>query len=501
MDKEIFIGIDTGTSSTKISMFNVDGKFIKGTSFSQNILRPEKDQAEIDLNDLFKKVMLNLKELVRGYENRIKGIGLSVASPTLVFFDRKFEALRPGIAYLDNRSIKEVEQAVERFGGSNMYFARVGNNPSPSTCAAATINWIRRHETEVWNNTVKFGFLNSYIGVKLTGELAVEPTIISYSGLVRVRKPFEWEEKFLDIFDIDSDYVPDIIASFEKLGNLKRDIADELNLSTDIPVAIGAADTAAASFGLGIRKHGDVFQSMGTSEVVAFCLNTTNFSPAFMNRSHVIPGLWLSNGAMSMAGGSIKWIISNIFSEIKSEQELEKLAAASPTGANGVVFLPYLAGERSPVFDTRASGVFFGITVNTRKEDMVRAVYEGISAAMQQIYEIGSKRWEVNPDHIICIGGAAKSEMSLQLRANFQNVEICTTDTSDAATFGAAMMGGLASGIYKEVYDVPVIKNYEKCIVPNKKDVEFYSKYSELYAKLYPNLRELMHERYEVCHN
>ncbi len=497
---EVLIGIDTGTSSTKISMFDSSGKWIKDISFNQELLRPQKDRAEIDLNELFRKIIKHLKEIVVGYEDKVKGIGLSVASPTLVFFDRYFEALRPGIAYLDNRSLKEVEEGVERFGGANMYFARVGNNPSPSTCVAGTINWIRNHEPEVWENTVKFGFLNSFIGVKLTGELAVEPTVISYSGLVRVKKPFAWEPKFLDIFDIDSDYVPDIIASFDKLGGLKKEIADELNLPEGIPVAIGSADTAASSFAMGIRKHGDVFQSMGTSEVTVFCLNNPNFSPAFMNRSHVIPGLWLSNGAMSMAGGSIKWIINNIFPDIKTEQELENLAIHSPRGANGVIFLPYLQGERSPIFDTRASGVFFGITANTRKEDIVRAVYEGISAAMQQIYRIGSSRWGVEPEHIICIGGASKSKLSLQLRSNFQNIKICTVETNNAATFGAAMMGGLAAGIYDEIDDVPTINNYRECIEPNLKDVMFYDKYHELYSELYPSLKPLMHKQYSLCH-
>lgn len=501
MQERVFIGIDTGTSSTKIGMFTEKGEYIRSLSFSQELSRPEKDQAEIDLDSLFQNIMQSLKEIVEGYEDRVAGIGISVASPTLVFFDRNFEALRPGIAYLDNRSLREVEQAVERFGGSNMYFARVGNNPSPSTCAAGTINWVRFHEPEVWNNTVKFGFLNSYIGVKLTGNLAVEPTVISYSGLVRVRKPFEWEPKFLDIFDLDSDYLPEIIASFEKLGGLKKEIAQALNLREGIPVALGSADTAAASFALGIRKNGDVFQSMGTSEVAVFCLNTPNFSPAFMNRSHVIPGLWLSNGAMSMAGGSIKWILSNIFPEVKSEEELEALARLSPPGANGVIFLPYLSGERSPIFDTRASGTFFGITVNTRKEDIIRAVYEGIAAAMQQIFKIGTSRWQIRPEEIICIGGAANSRLSLQLRADFQNVAIHTMETSHAATFGVAMMGGLAAGVYQEIEDVPMLANYKDHVTPNPEAVLMYSRYHELYTQLYPNLKSIMHKRYELYHN
>ena len=468
--------------------------------FPVGVLRPAADQAEIDVELLFRNIIKAVKEIVVDYEDQVQAIGLSVTSPTLIFFDYNMEAIRPGIVYLDNRSIKEVEQSANLLGGSNLYFSKVGNNPSPSTCVAATVNWVRNNEPETWNKTVKFGFLNTYLGAKLTGNMAVDPTVSSYSGLMQIRNPYVWDHSLLEIFGIDERYLPDVLPSFGKVGDLRTDIATQIGLPSGIPVAIGAADTAATSFALGIHKQGDVFQSMGTSEVITFCLNTPNFSPAFMNRGHVIPGLWLSNGAMSTAGASIQWALKNIFSEISSEKELEKFALSSPRGANGLFFLPYLCGERSPVFDTRACGVFFGLNINTQRTDIMRAVYEGVAYGIQQIYRIGSERWDVCPEYIKCVGGASKSAFAVQLRADFLNTQIRTIESGSTAAYGAAMLGAMAAGIYTKVEDVPCIENYKRIVEPNDDNVDFYTKYSVIYRQLYPSLKELMRIQYELQH-
>lgn len=493
MKKALMIGIDTGSSSTKVSLFDVEGQLVRESSFQMRITYPAVDQAEIPLEELFRNIVQHLRELVKGYEDVIHGIGLSVASPTLVFFRRDLEALRPGIAYFDNRSKGEVTAAVARFGGAEAYFGRVGNNPSPSTCVAATVQWVRAHEPELWKETYKIGFLNSYLGGKFTGRLAVDPTVASYSGMVRVETAARWEREFLDLYGIDEAYLPEIAACMEPLGGLTEDIARSLNLPAGLPVAIGSADTAASSFALGVRRHGDVFQSMGTSEVAVFCLDRPDFSPAFMNRSHVIPGVWLANGAMSMAGGSIRWFLREFAPELSSERELEELACTAPPGANGVLYVPYLCGERSPIFDAQALGLFFGLTAGTSKADLARAVYEGLGHAMAQIYRIGTTRWNVFPPHVICIGGATRSDLSIHIRANMQNVTMRTVETSNAAAFGAAMMGGMAAGVFHDLWDVPVIENYRSYVEPDAETVQFYDGYQEVYEELYPALVGPMH--------
>lgn len=501
MKDGVLLGIDAGTSSVKTSLFTLQGTLIRERAFPVEVLSPANDQFEIDVELILQKLIQVIKEIVVDFESRIQAIGLSVSSPTLIFLDHNQDAIRPGIVYLDNRSIKEVEQGVEKFGGSNMYFARVGNNPSPSTCVAATVNWIRGNEPATWDKTAQIGFLNTYLGAKLTGNVAVDPTVSSYSGLMRVRNPYVWERKFLEIFDINECYLPEILASSGKVGVLRKEIGELTGLPAGIPVAIGAADTAATSFALGVHKHGDVFQSMGTSEVITFCLNSPNFSPAFMNRGHVIPGLWLSNGAMSTAGASIQWALKNIFPAQSSEKELEDLALASSRGANGLVFLPYLCGERSPVFDTRACGVFFGLNINTCKADIMRAIYEGVAYGMQQIYKIGSERWKVSPEYIKCVGGASKSALAIQLRADVLDKQIRTIESSYTASFGAAMLGAMAAGIYTDIEAVPCIENYGKIVNPDQDNVAFFEKHSEIYRRLYPNLKELMRMQYNYLHD
>ena len=177
MKDGVLLGIDAGTSSVKTSLFTLQGTLIRERAFPVEVLSPANDQFEIDVELILQKLIQVIKEIVVDFESRIQAIGLSVSSPTLIFLDHNQDAIRPGIVYLDNRSIKEVEQGVEKFGGSNMYFARVGNNPSPSTCVAATVNWIRGNEPATWDKTAQIGFLNTYLGAKLTGNVAVDPTV------------------------------------------------------------------------------------------------------------------------------------------------------------------------------------------------------------------------------------------------------------------------------------------------------------------------------------
>lgn len=494
------IGIDAGTSSVKTCLFTLQGTLIREVSFPVNVISPANDQAEIDVDLLFRKVVGAIKELVTDCAEQVQAIGLSVSSPTLIFFDADKDAIRPGIVYLDNRSSKEVDQSVELFGGATQYFSRVGNNPSPSTCVAATVNWIRNNEPATWEKTVHIGFLNTFLGAKLTGNMAVDPTVSSYSGLMQVRNPYVWDGGFLDIFGIEGRYLPEILPSFGKVGNLRADIARESGLPAGIPVAIGAADTAATSFALGIHKHGDAFQSMGTSEVITFCLGAPDFSLAFMNRGHVIPGLWLSHGAMSTAGASIQWALNSILTEFSCEKDLEDFALSSSRGANGTVFLPYLCGERSPVFDTRACGVFFGLNINTNKADMARAIYEGVAYGMQQIYMLGCERWGVSPEYIKCVGGASKSAFAIQLRADLLRTQIRTIESGCAAAYGAAMLGALAAGIYEKAEAVPCLDECRRIVEPDEESVAFYRKNNVIYRQLYPNLKELMKLQHELRH-
>lgn len=489
----LYAGIDVGTSKIKICVFNDKGEIVNQGSKDTIVLCPKETYAEIDLNDVLLKVVELLKTVVRGYEKNIVSIGFSVTSPTIVLLDKDLNPLRPGILYLDNRSFLEVHQYSEKLGGAKKYFSRVGNKPSPSTCSAGILNWLRKNEAEIWDKVYKVGFLNTFLGGKFTGKLAVDPTTASYSGLIDVGNPNKWDEELIDISGIDANLLPNIYPSFYKIGTLKSEIAQETGLRKEVSVAIGSADTAASSFALGLKKHGDVFESIGTSEVITFCLDKPIFDEAFMNRSHVIPGLWLAHGAVSTSGAAINWLINKVFDGLDNTQSIEREAFRSPAGANGVIFLPYLSGERSPIFDPNTFGVFFGLTLNTDRSNIIRAVYEGAGYAMKQLYLIAQKKWNVKPNFIRCVGGAASSTLTLQTRADILNVPYKSMEANNIAAYGAAMLGAVAVDHYS-INNIPYCKKFIRTVFPNVDNTKIYDKLYEIYENLYPNLKETMHK-------
>jgi xylulokinase len=483
----LYVGIDVGTSNIKICVFNCKREIVSYGSRDTVVLSPKEGYMEIDLKDVLSKVVELLRIVVEGYEQDVVSIGFSVTSPTIVLLDKSLKPLRPGILYLDNRSSLEVHQYAEKLGGEKKYFSRVGNKPSPSTCSVGILNWLKKNEAEIWAKVYKVGYLNTFLAGQFTGNLAVDPTTASYSGLMAVGNPDKWDEELIDLSGINSDLLPNIRPSFYKIGTLRSEIAQETGLRQEVSVAIGSADTAASSFALGLKRHGDVFESIGTSEVITFCLDKPLFDVAFMNRSHVIPGYWLAHGAISTSGAAINWLMNNVFVELDNTESVEREALRSTAGANGVIFLPYLSGERSPIFDPNTFGVFFGLTLNTNRSSIIRAVYEGTGYAMKQLYLIAQ------PKFIRCVGGAASSKLVLQMRADILNVPYKSMEAGNIAAYGAAMLGAIAAKHYS-IDNTPFINKSLMTINPNVENTKIYDKLYKIYESLYPNLKEAMHE-------
>lgn len=491
----LLLGIDAGTSNVKASIYDTKGKLIKCASVESTILKSDEGHMEMDLNVLMFNLKRLLKEITLGYKDDIKAIGFSVTSPTLVLLDKKLNPIRPGVIYLDNRSSEEVSKYAEMLGGREGYFSKIGNNPSPSTCTVGLLNWLKREEPESWERVYKIGYLNTFLAAKLTGEVAVDPTIASLSGLVNIGNPYCWDEELVKISGINPDILPDIKPSFHKVGVLQEKIAKKIGLPAGIPVSIGSADTAAASFALGLKQHGDVFESMGTSGVLTFCLTKPKFDKAFMNRSHVIPGLWLAHGAMSTTGAAIEWAKDIFFSQLEDISDMERIVLNTNPGSSGIIFLPYLSGERSPVFDPKACGVFFGLNLETNKKDMARAIYEGSAYGVKQLYLIAQNRWNVAPEFIRCVGGVCRSSLALQLRSDILNIPYKSMEAGNAAALGAAFMAGMAANIYKDIDEIPNPNKFLKSVCPNSENMDIYDKCFSIYQKLYPSLKPLMHEK------
>ncbi|WP_338827564.1 xylulokinase [Neomoorella thermoacetica] len=494
MKKPLLIGIDAGTSSVKICIFNINGELVRQGEVKIAFSSPRPGWIELDLKQYWDATCRVLREITTDLTG-FAGLGFSVTSPTTVFLDDEGLPVRPAIPYLDIRSKEDVEELVKYWGGEEDFQSHVGNKPIPSTYSAGIVRWIMREENNSWNRTKKVGFLNTFLCGQLTGEWAVDPTVASFSGLVRLAEPFKWSDELRELSGIPSSKLLTILTPYTKIGEVTPQAAKETGLPTGLPVALGCADTAAASFALGLSQKGDCFESAGTSDVLTFCLDRPDFNPMFLNRSHVYPGRWLAHGAMSTPGAAIEWLITNVFPELGTVSELEKEAERSEPGARGLIFLPYLAGERSPIFDPNAKGLWLGLRLDTRRADIIRAVYEGIAFGLRQILKYAEAQWDVKIKSLPCVGGAAKSQLGLKIKADVLGLEYQTTDFQHVAALGAALLGGIAGGVYMgwEDPEIPYLKKFNSCFKPNFTNYKIYDQLFTIYERLYPSTKEAMH--------
>ncbi|MDN3523584.1 xylulokinase [Halomonas ramblicola] len=493
---KVLLGIDAGTSAVKVCAFTPEGRLRAKAQRAVSLVTNQPRWVELDLERYWQLVIEAVKE-VANQVAEVSGIGFATTCPTLVLLDKALNPVRLGVSYLDNRACDTLQGLAERLGGEDAAFGATGNRMSSSTFSAATLNWVMEHEPETWARVHHVGFLNSFLAARLTGELATDPTQASYSGLFCAREPgTNWDAELMDAAGIRAEKMVPIRPPEEAVGGVSPATARLTELRAGTPVATGAADTAAAAFALGINQSRTAFESAGTSGVVTFCLDEPEFDKAFLNRRHIIPGLWLAHGAMSTVGGAFGWILKEVWPELHSLDKLEELAAESPPGSNGVVFLPYLAGERSPLWDPNASGAWIGLCLGSRRADMIRAVFEGTAYGLLQNVRRAEQQWNWRPHRMLSVGGGARSRFWLQIKADILGIEFSQSHTKDAAALGAALLGGVAGGVFNGVEDPRLPTAHSECgaILPSRDErcLETYRRMATIYDGLYPALADSM---------
>lgn len=503
MDR-ILLGVDAGTGVLKVCAFSLAGEVLAKAQRTVQLITPEPSWAEIDAEHYWQLVASAVREVTANCGG-VAGIGVAATCPTTVFLDEKYRPLRPGILYLDRRSNEPVRAFAGRNGGGRELFRRLGNHPFSSTCWLGNLAWVREHEPEIWKKTRHAGMLSSFIIHRLTGEFVLDRTQASYSGAFNVCRPGEgWQDDLLGAWRVDADMLPRLGMSHETAGEVTERCAGELDLPPGAPVAFGSGDTAAAAFAVGLREGGDVLETAGTSGVMTFCLDTPDFDEAFMNRCHIFPERWLAHGAMSTLGGAFAWMKNKVWPEAVSVAELELMAAESPAGANGLVFLPYLAGERSPIWDPDASGAWIGLRLDSTRSDMVRAVFEGAAYGLRQMVERAEAHWGARPKRVLSVGGP-RSRFWAQLKREVTGLEFQPAEKPDAVAWGAALLGGIAGGVYMgpEDPDLNFIATSRSPLPAGRSgharagDIErkkAYDKAFRAYEALYPALKPVMHD-------
>ncbi len=509
MAEKIFLGIDVGTSSVKVCAFTRAGDLVGKAQRQMHVVSVHPTWAEIDADNYWLAACDAAREATRSC-GPVAAVGVSTTCPTMVAMDGDGNPLRPGILYLDRRSDRHLRDYAAAHRGPESYFARSGNRICPTSCWLANLAWMRDHEPEVREKVKKATLLSGFLVHRMTGELTLDWTQSSYSGAFDVRDPEKgWNRGMLADWGVDESIMPRPGRSYHAAGTVRPGAAEAMGVEPGAVVAFGAADTAAAAFALGIKEAGDVFEWSGTSGVITFCLDRTDFDDAFMNRCHIFPGRWLAHGAMSTMGGAFAWLKNKIFPGIVSVAELEQLAAESTPGANGLVFLPYLAGERSPIWDPEASGAWVGLRLDNTRADMVRAVFEGSAFGLRQIMERARSCWGWSPRSLTCVGEGARSKFWAGIKSDILGVDCTTAERPNATAWGAALLGAVAAGEFDGPLDpginfiAPVKKSHSQAISKRTSQqrlaqagerAKAYAKAFAVYDELYPTLSGIMHK-------
>ncbi len=496
-----FLGIDVGTSGTKVLILSTQGQVLGAAESPHQLLSPKPGWAEQNPQEWWQAVKLATRAALK--KSRIKGsqilaVGLSGQMHGSVFLADGPKPLRPALLWNDQRTAAQCQEIEAIAGGRSALIERVGN-PALTGFTAPKILWLRQNEPAKFEKCRHVLLPKDYIRYLMTGEYATEVSDASGTLLLNVRQR-AWHADFIRQLGLDPALMPRVVESQEITGTLTTIAAKELGLSAGIPVVGGAGDQAAGAVGTGVVLPGLVSSSMGTSGVIFAASSQPQTDPQgrVHTMCHAIPGMWCVFGCMLSAGGSLQWLRNILFTDqlkkLKDAGQVYPLmdaeAAAVAAGSENLLFLPYLTGERCPHADPNARGTFIGMTPRHTRGHMIRSVMEGITLGMRQQIMI-FREMGIPIEQVRAQGGGARSELWRQMQSNMYRAPVVTINAAEGAALGVAILAGVGAGHWQSVAEAcgKIIRIQHKH-KPAKKLADFYDHHYAKYAALYPALRD-----------
>ncbi|MGH4049972.1 MAG: xylulokinase [Clostridium sp.] len=495
------IGIDIGTSGTKTVLFDTEGNTISSALKEYPMQQPHIGWAEQNPEDWWDATYNTIKEVITksGVDpKQIKGIGLAGQMHGLVLLDKDNKVLRPSIIWCDQRTDKECEEITKLIGKKRLI--EITANPALTGFTASKILWVRNNEPEIYAKVAKILLPKDYVRFRLTGTFATEVSDASGMQLMNIAER-NWSSEVLEKLDINIEFLAPIYESQVISSYVSSEAALLTNLSLGTPVAGGAGDQAAGAIGNGIVKPGVISSTIGTSGVVFAYTDKVTIDPKGRVHTfcHAVPNTWHIMGVTQGAGLSLKWFRDNFCTAEKETAEYMGIdpyelmgdeAQKVEPGCEGLIYLPYLMGERTPHLDPFAKGVFFGISARHTKRDMLRSVMEGVGYSLKDSLEI-IKEMGIDAKEVRASGGGGKSPLWRQIQADLYNCEVITTNSTEGPALGVAILAGVGAGVYPSVAAAcERVINTVTSQKPLEKNIELYNKYYEIYKKLYPALSE-----------
>ena len=534
---DLLAGVDVGTSGVKVGLFAPSGHLVGLGRASYGVESPQPGWAQTDPELWWQGFLGALRQACEagGVEpDGIAALGFSVLFPAVAPLDGQGRALHPALLYCDQRSLAQVQEIERRIPRAD-YEATIGNRLVPGTCAVTSMCWLRDQAPHAYAAAETLGFANTFFISRLTGTLATgafatDPSHAALSGLADIRDPWRWSDALCEVTGIEWERLPQIVGAAQAIGEVTRAAAVETGLRAGTAVVAGCGDVVAAAFGAGARLGGAAVYIAGSTDCVAAAMprpaaDSTWVNCAYVKSPGLWPGLlpreeacasfaragatapnpplgasqlfpvdretWLGIGTTTSSGVSIEWFARE-FLPSGDLALMTKLAASSPPGSNRLLYLPYLQGERTPVWDPQARGVFIGLTASAGLGDLARAVFEGVAFALRQVIACA----EVEVGEIRAVGGGTRNDLWNQIKADVLNLPLHVLAFQEMGTLGAALLAGVGGGVYSTLEEAARVADRiadAKIVEPDPARAGLYDEVFALYAELYPQTKAIMH--------
>lgn len=502
----LLLGIDIGGTGTKAGVFTLGGELIGSGYGEYQMISTVPGQAEHDAELWWQATIEAVKASIQAVDpSLIKAIGVGCTNG-LIAVDQQGLPIRPAIMLWDQRALPEVERIREQLGAETV-FSVTGNPLAPGAYSLPTLLWLKHHEPQSYEVAHKLMVPGGYLVARLTGEFTIDHSRASTTLLFDIRKR-QWHQPFLSELEIDEEKLPRPVACDEVVGTISEEAALLTGLKAGTPVVGGCMDTIGASLGTGVLDEGQCFIIMGTAARVAGPVKTDRFDQRFMNCTHLSRDCWQYIGAINGVGSALRWV-RDTFGQIEQQQAAKSdsnvydlitaQAADSPPGSKGLLFLPYLAGERTPIWDPYARGVFFGVTLGHNRGDFFNSVLEGAAFAIRHVVDLLEQEMDVKIKDLHIGGAAASSRVWNQIIANVLNKKVVSLTQSHTEVLGAALLAGVGLGLY-ENYHEAIAKTVVtgEAFDPDFVSHQTYSKLFPMYKQLYQDTKHHFHQLVEL---
>jgi len=491
MTSQYFLGIDTSTTSSKALLIDERGDVIEVASSPHTLQTPRPLWSEQNPREWWEAVSASIKSVLEkagvGGE-RVAAIGLTGQMHGLVLLDEAGNVLRPAILWNDQRTQSQCDEIHQLIGKEK--FIQITGNVALTGFTAPKILWVKENEPEVYAKAKHVLLPKDYIRYKLTGEYAMDKADGAGTVLFDL-KARDWSDEVLSALDIPRAWMPKTFEGTEFTGHVTDEVASLTNLKAGTPVAAGGGDQAAGAVGVGAVEPGIVGLTVGTSGVIFATTPSALIEPEGRLHAfcHAVPGMWHFMGVMLSAAGSLQWYRDTLAPDV-SFDDLLKEAESIPAGSEGLQFLPYLSGERTPYPDPLARGAFIGLTLRHSRAHMTRAVLEGVSFGLKDSFTLIQNAGLDTITQVRVSGGGTKGVLWRQILASVLEVELVPVNTTEGGAYGAALLAGVGAGAW-----VNVPSACKACIkltgntLPDSKQMDAYRKSYKVFQGLYPALK------------